>query len=51
LNLAGCQNLQSLGELISVGGWLGLNFTPIEEKMTKAEVRTKIDIGGSLFMV
>lgn len=28
-----------------------LNDTPIAKTMTKAEVRTKIDIGGSLFMV
>ena len=44
-----CKNLQSLGNLKSVGGDLGLDFTPIAKTMTKAEVRTKVDVNGKIY--
>jgi hypothetical protein len=44
-----CEYLLSLGKLKSVGGWVDLRKTPLHIKMTKDEIKAKIDIGGKIY--
>jgi len=39
-----------LGNLISVGGDLYLEYTPISKKYTKEEIRSQVDIKGKLYL-
>ena len=42
--------IKSLGNLISVGGNLYLNFTPLSEKYTEEEIGQMVNVKGVIFM-
>jgi hypothetical protein len=49
LDLLLCKNLESLGELRSVGGDLNLRGTPLAKTMTEYEIRAKVDVKGDIY--
>jgi hypothetical protein len=49
LNLRESQ-IESLGDLTSVGGYLDLRETQISKKYTEEEIRQMIDVKGKIYM-
>ena len=48
LNLRGT-NIESLGNLTSVGGLLDLKGTPISRKYSRAEIRQMVKVDGEIY--
>jgi len=46
LDLYGCENLQSLGNLEYVGGSLELQNTPLSEKYAEDDIRKMVKVVG-----
>jgi hypothetical protein len=42
--------IQSLGNLTSVVGNLGLNDTPLSEKYSEKEIRSMVEVGGKIYL-
>jgi hypothetical protein len=49
LDLRGIK-VESLGNLISVGGALDLADTPLSKKYTKEEIRSMVKVGGEIYL-
>jgi hypothetical protein len=49
LNLRRTQ-IQSLDNLVSVGGYLDLRQTPLSEKYSEKEIRNMIDVKGKIYL-
>jgi len=42
--------IESLGNLKSVGGYLNLRGTPLSKMYTKEQIRQMVNVGGEIFM-
>jgi hypothetical protein len=50
LDLRGCKNLTSLGDLEYVGGDLYLRDTPITKKYSEEEIREMVEVKGDIYL-
>jgi hypothetical protein len=50
LDLFGVENLQSLGNLEYVGGFLSLGYTPLSKKYTIEEIRNMVEVVGKVYL-